>query len=101
VADAPGIEDLEQERNWFRSSKDATRFFSNNRGPRSSDHEAGTLAYRMAALLPMELESRQALLEMRSQHARREAVLRWMEKFLPRLVALERARERAAAMVTP
>lgn len=61
----------------------------------SDEHEPGTLAYRMAALLPMELEKRQALLEMRSQHGRREFVLRWMERFLPILIAQQRARERA------
>ncbi|MGA8766230.1 MAG: LON peptidase substrate-binding domain-containing protein [Candidatus Acidiferrales bacterium] len=55
--------------------------------------ETGTLAYRMAALLPMELEKRQALLEMRSQHDRREFVLSWMERFLPKLVAVQRTRK--------
>jgi Lon protease-like protein len=49
----------------------------------------------MAALLPMELEKRQALLEMRSQHARREFVLRWIEKFLPKLIAQHRLQGRA------
>ncbi len=53
--------------------------------------ETGTLAFRMAALLPMELEKRQALLETRSQHERREFVLRWMERFLPKLIAQQRA----------
>lgn len=56
-----------------------------------ADNEPATLAYRMAALLPMELEKRQALLEMRSQHERREFVLRWMERFLPMLLAQQRA----------
>jgi Lon protease-like protein len=55
--------------------------------------ESGTLAYRMAALLPMELEGRQALLEMRSQHERRGYLLRWIEGFLPKLVAQQRARK--------
>jgi hypothetical protein len=32
---------------------------------------------------------------MRSQHERREFVLRWMERFLPMLIAQQRARERA------
>ncbi len=58
-------------------------------------NEPATLAYRMAALLPMELEKRQALLEMRSQHERREFVLRWMERFLPMLIAQQRARQHA------
>jgi Lon protease-like protein len=55
--------------------------------------ESETLAYRMAALLPMELEKRQALLEMRSQHERRGYLLRWMEESLPQLVAQRRARK--------
>jgi Lon protease-like protein len=62
----------------------------------SAEDEPETLAYRMAALLPMELEKRQALLEMRSQDHRRDFVLRWMEKLLPMLIAEHRARERAA-----
>lgn len=53
------------------------------------------LAYRLAAMLPVELEKRQALLETRSERDRRELLLRWMERFLPRLVAQQRARERA------
>ena len=53
------------------------------------------LAYRMAAMLPVELEKRQALLETRSERDRRELLLRWMERFLPRLIAQQRARERA------
>lgn len=57
--------------------------------------DGATLAYRLAALLPVELEKRQALLETRSEHERRETVLRWMERFLPRLIAQQRARERA------
>jgi Lon protease-like protein len=95
VADAPGIEDLEQEAQLVQIFERCHALLFRQPWARPSDHEPGTLAYHMAALLPMELESRQALLEMRSQHARRESVLRWMEKFLPRLVALERARERA------
>jgi Lon protease-like protein len=61
----------------------------------SAEDQPETLAYRMAALLPMELEKRQALLEMRSQDRRRDFVLRWMEKFLPILIAEQRARQRA------
>ena len=57
--------------------------------------DVATLAYRMAALLPVELEKRQALLETRSEQERREMVLRWMERFLPKLIAQQRTRERA------
>ena len=57
----------------------------------AAGEESGTLAYRMASLLPIELEKRQALLEMRSQPARCEFVLRWMEGFLPKFAAQQRA----------
>jgi ATP-dependent Lon protease len=54
------------------------------------------LSYRMAGLLPMEVDKRQALLEMRSEDDRRSVVLRWMVDFLAKLVELERAHKRAA-----
>jgi Lon protease-like protein len=54
-----------------------------------------SLAYRMAAMLPVELEKRQALIESRSERERRELLLRWMERFLPRLIAQQKARQRA------
>ncbi len=54
-----------------------------------------SISYRMAGLLPMELEKRQALLEMRSEDDRRKLVLRWMADFLTKLVELERVRKRA------
>jgi len=58
--------------------------------------EAATLAYRMAALLPMDLAKRQALLEMRSERARRDAVLEWLNGFLPRLATQQQALKRAS-----
>jgi len=61
----------------------------------ASPGDAAILSYRMAALLPMELEKRQSLLEMRSESDRRETVLRWMEAFLPKLAERQRARKRA------
>jgi Lon protease-like protein len=65
--------------------------------PWINDAEAdeATLAYRMAALLPVEIEKRQALLELRSEHERRELLLRWMERFVPKLIAQQKTRERA------
>jgi Lon protease-like protein len=57
--------------------------------------EPATLAYRMAALVPMELEKRQSLLEMRSEEKRRELVFQWLEAFVPKLADRRRARGRA------
>jgi Lon protease-like protein len=62
----------------------------------AAPYQAETLSYRMAGLLPMEAEKRQALLEIRSEEDRRSLVLRWMADFLTKLVELERARKRAA-----
>jgi ATP-dependent Lon protease len=62
----------------------------------TAPHQLMTLSYRMAGLLPMEREKRQALLEMRSEEDRRSLVLRWMGDFLTKLVELERARKRAS-----
>lgn len=61
----------------------------------SAPNEPATLSYRIAGLLPMELDKRQALLEIRSESERRRVVLRWITEFLPRLVELERAQKRA------
>jgi Lon protease-like protein len=59
-----------------------------------SEDEA-TLAYRMAALLPVELEKRQALLESRSETHRRDLVQGWIDALLPKLSEREQARKRA------
>jgi Lon protease-like protein len=54
-----------------------------------------TLAYRIAARLPIELAQRQALLEMRKEADRREFLLGWITKLLPQLADRERRRQRA------
>lgn len=61
----------------------------------ASGGDPSTLAYRIACQLPMELDKRQALLERRSESDRRDLVLRWMTDFLPKLMELQRVRERA------
>jgi ATP-dependent Lon protease len=61
----------------------------------ATPQQPATLSYRMAGLLPMEVEKRQALLEMRSEEDRRSLVLHWMGDFLTKLVELERRRRRA------
>jgi len=61
-----------------------------------SKGEPETLVYRMAARLPMDLTSRQALLEIRSEQARRETLLQWLEAFLPELADRQQTRNRAS-----
>jgi Lon protease-like protein len=92
VADMVPAHDLEQEAQLVRLFERCHALLFSRPWMDPAGHEPETLAYRMAALLPIELEKRQALLEMRSQHERREFVLRWMEGFLPQLAALQRAR---------
>ena len=59
------------------------------------EKDPGTLAYRMAARLPMELQQRQALLELRNEIERRKSLLKWLTEFLPKLAERERSRTRA------
>jgi len=56
---------------------------------------AESLAYLLAPLLPLGLRERQSLLEMRSETARQEFLQRWLSESLPKLLASNRARERA------
>jgi len=95
VADTVPARDIEQEAQLVKAFEKCYALLFSRPWMDSGEHEPETLAYRMASLLPMELEKRQALLEMRSQHDRREFVLRWMQKFLPLLAAQQRARGRA------
>lgn len=60
-----------------------------------SPDEPATLAYRMAGMVPMELEKRQSLLQARSGQERREIVLEWLQEFVPKLEEQQNARRRA------
>jgi Lon protease-like protein len=57
--------------------------------------EPATLAYRMAAMVPMEIEKRQTLLQMNTEQDRREMVLEWLQAFVPNLAERQSARRRA------
>jgi ATP-dependent Lon protease len=54
-----------------------------------------TLAYRLAARLPMELKQRQALLEMRAETNRRVFLVKWLSEILPHLAESEKVHDRA------
>jgi Lon protease-like protein len=54
-----------------------------------------SLAYRMAARLPLELAEKQELLEMRAEDGRQDFLLRWLAAFLPKLERRVRIRRRA------
>jgi Lon protease-like protein len=57
--------------------------------------EPNLFAYRLASPLPLELQSRQSLIEMRKESERRAFLREWMEKFLPKLAEREQIRKRA------
>ena len=55
-----------------------------------------SLAYRMAARLPMEVEQKQWLLEMRAEGERCDYLEKWLTEFLPKLEHRQSVRKRAA-----
>jgi ATP-dependent Lon protease len=65
--------------------------------PPKADDRAGaaSLAYYIAADLPLELDDKQALLELRSEHARRALLLQRLQELLPALEQKYRIREKA------
>ncbi|MGA7915983.1 MAG: LON peptidase substrate-binding domain-containing protein [Candidatus Acidiferrales bacterium] len=54
------------------------------------------LSYQLAAHLPIELEKKQALLEIRSEAQRQEFLMQWMSDLLTRVEPQQRARRSAA-----
>lgn len=64
----------------------------------TSDEEQseGSLAYRIAALLPLALEEKQGLLEMRDENRRYNFLFNRMTQLLPQLVRRQRVRKSAA-----
>jgi len=54
------------------------------------------LSYRMATRLPLESAQKQELLELRTESARRDFLLRWLAAFLPQLERRIRIRRRSA-----
>ncbi|MFZ0617768.1 MAG: LON peptidase substrate-binding domain-containing protein [Candidatus Acidiferrales bacterium] len=60
------------------------------------DEAAEPLAYRLAAMLPMELEEKQRLLEMRNEIDRRAFLQPWLEQLLPKLLHRQQVRQRAS-----
>lgn len=95
VADSPFHADAERETRLVESFDKCHALLFGRAWRDAAPSDASILSYRMAALLPMELEKRQALLEMRLESDRRETVLGWLDSFLPKLAERQRARKRA------
>jgi Lon protease-like protein len=94
VTDEPAMLDLTKESQLIRTFGQCHEILFGQPRLTKDDDDPGTLAYRMAALLPLELEKRQALLETRSESRRRETLAGWIETLLPKLAEAHRARER-------
>jgi ATP-dependent Lon protease len=66
------------------------------RAPRLPDTASGfPLTFQIAGELPLDLDYKQELLEMRTEHQRQESMLARMHNWLPQLTQLHRVRRRA------
>jgi Lon protease-like protein len=95
VADEPSSLDAGKRAQIVAEFEQCHEFLFGQAWMQAPTEDEATLAYRMAALLPVELEKRQALLESRSESHRRDLVLGWIHALLPKLSERERARKRA------
>lgn len=95
LADEPASVDLEQERRISEMFQECHALLFGQAWVDEEEKDPRTLAYRMAARLPMELQQRQMLLETRDETQRRRSLLKWLTEFLPKLAELEKTRKRA------
>jgi ATP-dependent Lon protease len=95
VADEPSSPDASKRARLVAAFEQAHEFLFGQPWMQGPSEDEATLAYRMAALLPVELEKRQALLESRSENHRRDLVQGWINALLPKLSDREQARKRA------
>jgi len=94
VADEPATLDATKENDLLQRFEQCHELLFGRPWLDKGEGEASTLAYRMAALLPLELEKRQTLLETRSESQRRNALAGWIAALLPKLAEAHRARQR-------
>jgi len=62
----------------------------------SSDEQDSSLSYRMAARLPIEIEDKQLMLQMRCENERCDFLEKWLGEFLPKLEGCQSVRKHAA-----
>lgn len=96
ISDLPYLRDLDKEAKLLEAFSECHLLLSGRSWTGVSESEVPILSYHLAAQLPVELESRQALLEMRSESERRTRLLRWVEEFLPKLRESHRVQQLAA-----
>ena len=62
----------------------------------TSSEKPGELSYRMAARLPLNLDDRQVILELRAEPGRQDFLIQWMNDLIPRLRQQQRTRHHIA-----
>ena len=96
ISDLPYLRDLNKEAKILEAFSECHLLLSGRPWSGAAESEVPILSYYMAAQLPVELESRQALLEIRSESERRTRLLHWIEEFLPKLRESQRVQQRAS-----
>ena len=95
VSDELGVLDAEKERQLVLAFEQSQALLFGRPWSDPAPNEPATLSYRMAAMVPMELEKRQSLLQTNTEQDRREQVLEWLQTFVPKLQEQQSARRRA------
>ncbi|HVB87829.1 MAG TPA: LON peptidase substrate-binding domain-containing protein [Candidatus Dormibacteraeota bacterium] len=96
LADNPFLRDLEKEAKLLEAYSECHALLVGQAWPGVLPEENSILTYRLAAQLPVELETRQMLLEMRSESERRSRLLSWISEFLPKLKESQRVQQLAS-----
>jgi len=97
LEDATSLLDPEQRNRLISAFDDChMQLFGRHWAPDDREEDE-ILAYRIGAILPLELGKKQALLEMRAEGERREFILQWINAFLPKLFERHRSRKRAGS----
>jgi Lon protease-like protein len=96
LADNPFLRDPEKEAKLLEAFSECHALLVGQAWPGVPPEENSILTYRLAAQLPVELETRQVLLEMRSESERRSRLLGWIREFLPKLKESQRVQQLAS-----
>ncbi|HXE74347.1 MAG TPA: LON peptidase substrate-binding domain-containing protein [Candidatus Xenobia bacterium] len=96
LADREGPLDTEGRARLLATFNDVFRFLLQRNPPPLAELEELRLSYRLAELLPLELDFKQALLEMDSEAERRESLRERLEAWRTELEVVQRRRRKAS-----
>jgi len=97
LTDQASALDLEREKKLLGSFESCHFLLFGTNWGEATRGGAADLAYRLATCLPIELQDRQELLEMRSESDRREFLERWMAEFRLKLDQRQQTRKHAGS----